>query len=92
MWISFSGCKPTREELALKWPEDKETAIQRKLRDEEEEKNFPGEHDGPREFTVTEKTGTDGRRFWREVIKQGELNDEEADKDWDEWMREDGHY
>ena len=46
--------------------------------------------EGPREFTVTEKTGVDEQRFWREVIKAGELSDEEENRVFDEMMREEG--
>lgn len=94
VWISFSGCELTTEELALKWPRDKKAVTQRKLRDKEEDQYYCGSDplEGPREFTVTEKMGVDGRQFWREVIKAGELNDEEEYREWDEMMREEGFY
>lgn len=66
VWISFSGSEPTEEELALEWPQDKQKDVRRKLRDMREHQCF----DGPSEFTVTEKRGEDGRRFWRETTKR----------------------
>ena len=43
-------------------------------------------------YMVTEKVGVDGRRFWREVIPEGESTEEEEYLSWDEWMREKGQY
>ena len=98
MWISFSGSEPTRQELTLEWPppppqdNKKSVVTRRKLRDQEEDLYYSGsaELDGPGEFIVTERTSTDGRRFWREVIKRGELNDEEEARAWKDMMREEG--
>ena len=92
VWVSFSRCEPTMKELALEWPQDKKAVTQRKLQDEEEDQYYNGIDplEGPREFTVTEKTGVDGRRFWRQVIKVGELSDEEENRVFDEMMREEG--
>ena len=80
VWISFSGSEPTKEELALGWPQDKQVFTQRKLRDWKE-------HSGPSELKVTEKSGENGRRFWRETTKR--LTD---DEEWRDWMREEGNF
>lgn len=81
-------------DLALEWPKDDKAVTRRKLRDIDEDLRYDGTAplEGPGEFTVTEKTGVGGRRFWREVIKAGELNDEENYRGWDEMMREEGFY
>ena len=82
------------KELALDWSQDKKVASQRKLRDEKEDRYYSGIDllEGPEELTVTERTGVDGRRLWREVIQVSELTDEEEDRVWDETMREEGFY
>ena len=86
VWISYSGGEPTKEELALGWPQEKQKVVRGKLRDEIEHKDY----DGPSEFTVTEKRGENGRRFWRETTK--ELTDKEECRAWDEWMQEENLY
>ena len=92
VWISFLESKPTKEELALQWPMSSTKQRYRKLRDDKEDVFRSGSDDLeiPREFTVLERTDTEGRLFWREVIKVGEKNDEEEDRDWEETMEDEG--
>ena len=86
VWISISGSEPTEEELALEWPKERQVYTQGRLRDREEHEIYNG--DDPLELKVTEKTGENGRRFWRETTKT--LIDEECGGQWREWMREEG--
>ena len=66
LWISYDGSEPTEEELALGWPQDKQKAVRRKVWDKKEHQRYAV----PQEFTVTEKIGENGRRFWRETTKR----------------------
>ena len=81
VWIGFSGSEPTKEELALGWPQDKQMVARRTLLLDWKEHKYYG---GPFEFRVSEKRGENGRRFWRETKKQ--LTDEEECREWKQWM------
>ena len=89
VWATFSGCEPTKEELALEWPQDRQACIRRKLQDKEEDRYCHGGRDF---FTVMELIDGKERRFWREVIKAGESNDEEEELAWEAMMREEGFF
>ena len=91
VWTPFAGDKRTNQALRLKWPEDKQARVQRKLRDGSGGW-FEDPWDGKKFFMVTEGVDVNGRLFWREVIPKGELTEEEDFLCWDEWMREEGHY
>ena len=81
VWASLSGRKRTMDDPALEWPSEKGPVIRRELEDGEENV-FQGiwdQPEGPRKFVVHEKTGPDARLFWGEVLKRGELNDEESE-------------
>ncbi|MDI1491217.1 MAG: hypothetical protein OHK93_002424 [Ramalina farinacea] len=94
VWFTFDGPQPTKAELKLAWPHGGKTIARRKLRDDEEDVYRPviEAMDEPREFIVSEKTSSEGRKFWREIIKRGESNDEEGEEEWHEWMEEEGHF
>ena len=81
VWISISGEEPTDEDLAQAWPKRKQKRVVRQL---EVSDDGCVDEDGHYEraviYKVAEKTGTGGRRFWREVCSF----------DWDEWMAEEG--
>lgn len=89
VWATFSECGPTKEELAVKWPQDRKVCTRRKLQDKEEDQYCYGSRDF---FTVTEIVDGKGRRFWREFIKLGEFNDEEEELSWEEMMREEDFF
>ena len=80
VWISFSGSEPTKEELALGWPQDKQEVVRGKLCDRKEHEIYDDDWD----VTVTEKKGEDGRRFWRETRKR--LADE-VEQEFVNWKR-----
>ena len=93
VWFTFDGPQPTEAELKLAWPHEGKIISRRKLIDNQEDFSRPDDDmDEPGEFIVSEKTSSEGRKFWREIIKRGELNDEEAEKEWNEWMEEEGHF
>ncbi len=88
MWFNFLGSNPTKEELALGWPKKKGPLSYRLLQDKEEDLTRPALESGERKFRVMEKVDIAGRRFWREVIKAGDMTDEEAEDHRTEWMEE----
>ena len=82
LWISFSGSEPTEEELALEWPREKQAYVPRTLKDNMN-------YDFDPFYDVTEKTGENGRRFWRETFKRTSPGTfEETCRWWEAWMRE----
>ena len=87
--FKFDGPQPTKAELKLAWPHGGKT-----IADDEEDVYRPAIEavDEPREFIVSDKTTSEGRKFWREIIKRGESNDEGGEEEWDEWMEEEGHF
>ena len=91
--VSLTGCEPAAEELALEWlKEDKAVMYWKLLNNEDQYRGGLNLLEGPREFTVVEKTDAGGRRLSREVFKIDELTNEEGDKEWDKMMRDDGFY
>ena len=95
VWTPLSGDEPTREELAMRWPKNKQAIRIRKLRDEEElssDEPFGSwdPQDGKQFYMVTEKLDVDGRRFWREVIPKKGCTAEEDEASWHELMEEEG--
>lgn len=71
----------------MEWPQDRQACIRRKLQDKEEDQYCYGSRNF---FTVMEIIDGKERRFWREVIKAGESNDEEEELAWEAIMREEG--
>ena len=95
VWTPFSGNEPTKEELAMQWPEDKQAKRIRKLRDVDQLRHddpmwMDDSQDDKKFYVVTEKLGVDGRRFWREVIPKGGSTAEEDELSWEEHMEEEG--
>ena len=95
VWTPFSGDRITKKDLAVEWPEGKQTTIIRKLRDLYQNEQDRGIlDDEPQDdedlYTVTEKLDVYGRRFWREVISKGALTAEEDHLSWEDMMEEEG--
>lgn len=79
VWTPDPGYRPTKKNLAVHWPEEKQAIVLRKLRDAEQasrDKDY-WDKDEKDFYTVTEKLGRDGRLFWREVISKGEWPEEQ---------------
>ena len=95
VWTPFSGGSQRPKALKVKWPEDEQAEVQRKLRDAREKwgekwKWFGDDEDDEEFYMVTEKVDADGRLFWREVIPEGEDTAEEDHLAWEEMMEEEG--
>ena len=89
VWTTFPEGSQGKKALRVKWPEDEQADVQRKLRDASE-KWFDDPKNDEVFFMVTEKVGVDGRLFWREVIPEGESTEEEEHLSWEEMMEEEG--
>ena len=83
LWISFSGSEPTKKELALEWPREKQDYRPRTLQDRMRCEMFET-------YDVMEKIGENGRRFWRDSTKRPAGGTfEQRYRQWEETTRED---
>ncbi|KAL9024096.1 MAG: hypothetical protein Q9196_006763 [Gyalolechia fulgens] len=90
LWVPIAGSEPTAEELASQWiKSDPKSSSDLTLKDQTGDLFRSPDADRAQEgYTVTEKTGPEGRRLWREVLPAGFHSDVEEEMMWEEVSEE----